>query len=54
MASVSMQDVNKSYAGQMVLRGVTLDLHRGERVHLGAARSQYSNELPLLAKGNAQ
>ncbi len=34
MASVVLQNVVKSYAGQMVLNGVTLDLHKGEKVGL--------------------
>ncbi len=34
MASVIIQNVTKSYAGQTVLEGVTLDLHKGEKVGL--------------------
>ncbi|MEK6644815.1 MAG: ABC-F family ATP-binding cassette domain-containing protein [Planctomycetota bacterium] len=49
MASVSMQDVNKSYAGQMVLRGVTLDLHRGEKAgFIGANGSGKTTLFKLL------
>ena len=29
-----------------------LDLRRGEGTHLDATRRQYSNEFPLLTKGN--
>src|SRR6266513_1267683 len=32
MAAVTLQDVVKTYAGQLVLNGVTLDLHKGEKV----------------------
>jgi ATP-binding cassette subfamily F protein 3 len=34
MAAVTIQNVVKSYAGQPVLDGVTLDLHKGEKVGL--------------------
>ncbi len=37
MAAVTVQNVVKSYAGQVVLDGVTLDLHKGEKVGLVGA-----------------
>ncbi len=34
MAAVTIQNVSKSYEGQTILEGVTLDLHKGEKVGL--------------------
>jgi ATP-binding cassette, subfamily F, member 3 len=37
MAAVTIQNLVKSYAGQVVLDGITLDLHKGEKVGLVGA-----------------
>ncbi len=51
MASVSLQDVHKSYAGQLVLRGVSLDLHKGEKAGLIGANGSGKTTLFKLING---
>lgn len=51
MASVSLQDVHKSYAGQLVLSGVSLDLHKGEKAGLIGANGSGKTTLFKLITG---
>ncbi|RIK66885.1 MAG: hypothetical protein DCC65_08015 [Planctomycetota bacterium] len=51
MAAVTIQDVYKSYAGHEVLSGVTLDLHKGEKVGLIGANGSGKTTLFKLIVG---
>jgi len=51
MAVVTLHDVVKSFAGKLVLGGVTLDLHRGEKVGLIGANGSGKTTLFKLILG---
>ncbi len=51
MAAVVIRNVVKSYAGQVVLEGITLDLHKGEKVGLIGANGSGKTTLFKLIVG---
>jgi ATP-binding cassette subfamily F protein 3 len=51
MAAVTVQNLVKSYSGQIVLDGVTLDLHKGEKVGLVGANGSGKTTLFKLIVG---
>ncbi len=51
MAAVTLQNIAKSYAGQIVLEGITLDLHKGEKAGLIGANGSGKTTLFKLIVG---
>src|SRR5437762_10541598 len=54
MAAVSLQNIEKSFDGQIVLDGLSLDLHKGEKVGLIGANGSGKTTIFKLIMGIEQ